>query len=79
MTRKVAQKSERPGKYVCGDASRNVGSLTGKIYILCVQETKWEGKSERELEDGYKNIYYDVSNTRNGVCIIYVNELNNIW
>ena len=63
-------------------ASWNVGSLTGKgrelvdvmqrrkIMILCIQETKWKGKSARGLGQGYK-VYYAGENTRrNGVGII---------
>ena len=62
--------------------SWNVGSMTGKgrelvevcrrrnIDILCVQETKWKGKSARELGEGYKMYYSGEGNKRNGVGII---------
>ncbi|XP_047470216.1 uncharacterized protein LOC125025923 [Penaeus chinensis] len=38
------------------------------IDILCVQETKWSGKSARKLLEGYK-IYYSGEGNRNGVGI----------
>ena len=65
----------------------NVGSLTGKgrelvdvmqrrkIMVLCVQETKWKGKSTRKLGEGYKVYYTGESTRRNGVGIILHPEL----
>ena len=62
--------------------SWNVGSMTGrgrelvevckkrKIGILCVQETKWTGKSARELGDGFKILYSGEKSSRNGVGVI---------
>ena len=41
-----------------------------KIKIACVQETKWTGKSARELGEGYKIFYSGSQNTRNGVGVI---------
>lgn len=63
-------------------ASWNVGSMTGRgrelvevfkkrnIKIACVQETRWNGKSARELGDGYKIFYSGEKDTRNGVGVI---------
>ncbi|XP_066943490.1 uncharacterized protein [Macrobrachium rosenbergii] len=60
----------------------NVGSLTGKgrelfdvmqrrkIMILCIQETKWKGKSARKLGEGYKVYYTGEDTRRNGMGII---------
>lgn len=62
--------------------SWNVGSMTGRgrelvdvcmrrnIDIMCVQETKWKGKSSRELGEGYKLFYSGEECKRNGVGII---------
>ena len=36
----------------------------------CVQETKWTGKSARELGEGYKIIYSGEKSSRNGVGVI---------
>ena len=67
--------------------SWNIGSLTGKgrevvdvmqrrdIKILCVQETKWKGKSAKKIGEGYK-VYYSGENARrNGVGVILHPEL----
>ena len=60
----------------------NVGTLTGKgreiadvmerrkVRILCIQETKWKGKSAKILGNGYKLYYAGESNRRNGIGII---------
>jgi len=68
-------------------ASWNVGTMTGKgrelaeifknrhIDIVCVQETKWTGKSARELGEGYKIFYSGEKSTVNGVGIILSPEL----
>ena len=62
--------------------SWNVGSMTGRgrelvevferrpIGIACVQETKWTGKSARELGDGYKIFYGGERRKQNGVGVI---------
>ena len=60
----------------------NVGSMTGRgkelvevckrrnIGILCVQETKWTGKSAKELGQGFKILYSGEKSSRNGVVVI---------
>ena len=60
--------------------SWNVGSMTGRklveVYkrrnmgILCMQETKWTGKSARELGEGFKILYSGEKSSRNGVVVI---------
>ncbi|XP_063590186.1 uncharacterized protein LOC134767066 [Penaeus indicus] len=40
------------------------------IDILCVQDTRWSGKSARELLEGYKIYYSGEGNRRNGIGII---------
>jgi exonuclease III len=62
--------------------SWNVGSMTGRgrelvevckrrnIGILCVQETKWTGKSARELGEGIKIHYSGEQSSRNGMGVI---------
>ena len=40
------------------------------VSIACVQETKWAGKSARELGDGYNIFYSGEKRTRNGVGVI---------
>ena len=66
--------------------SWNVGSMTGRgrelvevckrrnIGILCVQETKWTGKSARELGEGSKILYSGEKSNRNGVWVILCPE-----
>ena len=63
-------------------ASWNVGSMTGKarelvevmregkIEMMCVQETRWKGKSARELGEGYKIFYSGGKDGKNGVGVI---------
>lgn len=63
-------------------ATLNVGSLPSrsreladllkrrKINIACVQETKWIGEKSKEIEEGYKLVYYGVCK-KNGVGIIF--------
>ena len=63
-------------------ASWNVGLMTGRgrelvdvykrrnIGILYVQETKWTGKSARELGEGFKITYSGEKSSRNGVGVI---------
>ena len=80
--KKLVQRKEWKKKGKMRIGNWNVGSLTGKgrelvdvmqrrkIMILCIQETKWKGKSVRKLGEGYK-VYYTGENTRrNGVGII---------
>ena len=83
--KKLVKKKKKKGKLRI--ASWNVGSLTGKgrelvdvmqrrkIMILCIQETKWKGKSARMLGEGYKIYYAGESTRRNGVGIILHPEL----
>jgi exonuclease III len=60
-----------------------VGSLTGKlrevvdtmirqrVNILCIQEMKWKGQKENEVEDtGFKLWYTSTMLTKNGVGIV---------
>ena len=63
--KKIVERKERNVKI----GSWNVGSMTGRgrelvevckrrnMGILCVQETKWTGKSARELGEGFKILY----------------------
>jgi len=46
-----------------------------KIYICCVQETKWTREKAKEIKYGYKIIYS--GNIRNGVGVIIDEEMNN--
>ena len=67
--------------------SWNIVSLTGKaqelvermerrkIKILGIQETKWKGKSARQVGEGYKVYYAGETTRRNGVGIILHPEL----
>ena len=41
-----------------------------RIYIACLQETKWKGSKAREIGDGYKLFYHGDKTSRNGVGII---------
>ena len=41
-----------------------------KIEVMCVQETRWKGKSARELGEGYKIFYSGEKNGMNGVGVI---------
>lgn len=67
--------------------TRNIGNLTGKsmevvdtmirrrINYMCLQETKWVGKKEKELDNsGFKLWYTSVVRSRNGVGIIVDKE-----
>ena len=45
-----------------------------KIGILCVQETKWTGKSARELGEGFKILYSGEKSSRNEVWVILSSE-----
>ena len=45
------------------------------ISIVCVQETKWTGKSARELGDGYKLFYSGGGKAKNGVGVILAPDL----
>ena len=40
-----------------------------------MQETKWTGKSKRELGEGFKNLYSGEKSSRNGVGVILNPEL----
>ena len=63
-------------------ATLNVGSMTGKgrqltdvlnrrrIYIACVQETRWKGSKAKQLGEGYKLYYHGDTTKRNGIGII---------
>ena len=60
----------------------NVGTMTGKgreladmmvkrkVYILCVQETRWKGSKARNIGDGCKIFYHGEDGRRNGVGVI---------
>ncbi|EYC39922.1 hypothetical protein Y032_0636g936 [Ancylostoma ceylanicum] len=67
-------------------ASVNIGTLTGrsrelaatlkkrKVYIACVQETRWKRAKSRGIGDGYKLIYHGTTSGHNGVGIIVNND-----
>ena len=67
-------------------ATWNISSMTGKgnevadvmrrrrIDIMCVQETRWEGQSTREIGEGFK-LFCTESEKRNGVGIVLDEEL----
>ena len=64
----------------------NVGTMTGKdrelaemmvkrkVYILCVQETKWKGNKARNIGDGFKIVYHGEDGRINGVGVILSEE-----
>ena len=41
-----------------------------EIDVMCVQETRWKGKSARELGEGYKIFYSGENDGKNGVGVI---------
>jgi len=47
--------------------------LVDKVDILCVQETRWNGKA-RSLGAGFKLFYHGVGGKRNGVEVILKEE-----
>ena len=73
--KKIVERNDKIGSW-------NVGSMIGRgrelvevckrrnIGILCVQETKWTGKSARELGEGFKILYSGEKSSRNGVGVI---------
>ena len=46
-----------------------------KINIMCVQETKWNGRKARELGNGFKLFYIGENGRINGVGIILNDEI----
>ena len=66
----------------------NVGTMTGRgreivevckrrrLDLLCVQETKWSGKSSRKLGENYRIIYSGENSKRNGVGVILSPQLS---
>ena len=48
-----------------------------KIKVMCVQETKWKGKSTKVLGNGYKLYYCGENRRRNGIGIIVEESLIN--
>ena len=46
-----------------------------KIYIMCVQETKWKGRKATELGNGFKLFYIGDNGRINGVGIILNDEM----
>ena len=75
LLKKIVERKERNVKI----GSWNVGSMTGRgrelvevckksnIGILCEQETKWTGKSARELGEGLKILHCGEKSSRIGV------------
>ena len=67
----------------------NMGSMIGRgrelvevfkkrnIKIACIQETRWSGKSARELGEGYKIFYSGEKDTKYGVGVILDPTLKN--
>ncbi|KAK3547940.1 hypothetical protein QTP70_001327 [Hemibagrus guttatus] len=49
-----------------------------KVYILCVQETRWKGSKARSIGAGFKLFYYGVDNKRNGVGVVLKEEFWNV-
>ncbi|KAF7690015.1 hypothetical protein HF521_011819 [Silurus meridionalis] len=45
-----------------------------KVYMLCVQETKWNGSKARNIGGGFKLFYHGVDGKRNGVGVILKEE-----
>ncbi|KAK3514155.1 hypothetical protein QTP70_005084 [Hemibagrus guttatus] len=45
-----------------------------KVYILCVQETRWKGSKARSIGAGFKLFYYGVDSKRNGVGVVLKEE-----
>ncbi|KAF7698202.1 hypothetical protein C0J45_12817 [Silurus meridionalis] len=45
-----------------------------KVYMLCVQETKWRGSKARNIGGGFKLFFHGVDGKRNGVGVILKEE-----